>query len=172
VTVTWAVLAAYALGMPASAASRVLSSTFYALRDTRTPARIAYVRVVLSLGAGFALMFPMDGFTVDSLRLGASGLALGASIAAWTEFALLRRALQRSIGAHGMGGGRLVRLLLAGALGAGTGVLSLLIIPDVHPWLRALGTLVPFGSVYLMFTVLFGVSQPLRDLRSPSRFAR
>jgi len=42
---TWGVLAAYSLGLPASASSRVLSSAFYALRDTRTPARIAYLRV-------------------------------------------------------------------------------------------------------------------------------
>ena len=45
VRVTWAVLAAYAIGMPASALSRLLSSAFFAVRDTpharpgRVPAR-------------------------------------------------------------------------------------------------------------------------------------
>jgi putative peptidoglycan lipid II flippase len=172
VMVTWVVLAAYAVGMPASAASRVLSSTFYALRDTRTPARIAYVRVVLSLGTGFLLMFPLDRLTVDSLRLGAAGLAMGASIAAWVEFALLRHRLRHSVGKVGMARGKLARLLLSGALGTGAGLLASQAIPDVHPWALALGTLLPFGLVYLFSTTLLGVSQPLQDLHLGSRSAR
>ncbi|MSR23129.1 MAG: murein biosynthesis integral membrane protein MurJ, partial [Gemmatimonadetes bacterium] len=60
VRVTWAVLAAYSIGMSASAASRVLSSAFYAIRNTRTPARIAYLRVGLSTAVGLLLMLPMD----------------------------------------------------------------------------------------------------------------
>ncbi len=171
VQVTWAVLAAYALGMPASAVSRLLSSAFYALRDTRTPARIAYVRVVLSLGVGFALMFPLDRIEVGTLRLGATGLALGASLAAWTELVLLRRALRRSIGVFGIERGRLPRLCLAGALGTVAGVSALFLLPTLHPWGLALGTLIPFGGVYLGVTALLGVSQPLRELRGGSRSA-
>jgi putative peptidoglycan lipid II flippase len=90
VRLTWGVLAAYALGMGASATSRLLSSAFYALRDTRTPARIAYLRVALSLGTGAALMLPLDRIEVgEGLRLGAAGLALGASVGAWVELTLL-----------------------------------------------------------------------------------
>ena len=43
--ITWGVLSMYALGLPASASSRVLSSAFYALRDTRTPANMAYLNL-------------------------------------------------------------------------------------------------------------------------------
>ncbi len=168
VTVTWAVLAAYALGMPASAVSRLLSSAFYAVRDTRTPARIAYIRVALSLGVGFALMFPLDRFAVGSLRLGATGLALGASLAAWTELTLLRRALRRAIGSTGVPAGRLARMLLAGVLGTLAGLSALWLLPPMHPWIIALGTLLPFGGVYLIATGALGVSQPLRDLRGGS----
>lgn len=167
VRVTWAVLAGYAVGMPASAVSRLLSSAFYAVRDTRTPARIAYLRVVLSLGTGFALMLPLDRFAVGPLRLGAAGLALGASLAAWVELFLLRRALRRSIGAHGISGGRLLRMCAAGGLATGAGVSVLLLLPPLlHPWVLALGTLIPFGGVYLLTSALLGVSQPLRDFRS------
>ncbi len=49
---TYVILAAYALGLPASASSRALSSAFYAVRDTRTPAVIATGRVVISVAVG------------------------------------------------------------------------------------------------------------------------
>jgi putative peptidoglycan lipid II flippase len=166
VTVTWITLAAYSLGMPASAVSRVLSSAFYAIRDTRTPARIAYLRVGLSLGAGFALMFPLDRVEVGPLRVGAAGLALGASVAAWTELVLLRRGLRKAIGPHGPGAGRLLRLLIAGTAATIAGLGADLLLPVTGPWVRALGTLVPFGGVYLVTAALLGVSEPLGNLLS------
>lgn len=164
VRVTWAVLAAYALGMPASALSRLLSSAFYAMRDTRTPARIAYVRVALALGAGLAMMFPLDRLAVGELRLGATGLALGASLAAWLELLLLRRSLRRSIGLPGVGGSRLVRMGTAGVAATGSGLLVLDWLPTSVPWLQALGTLAPFVGVYLVATIALRVAQPLREL--------
>jgi putative peptidoglycan lipid II flippase len=184
VLVTWGILAAYALGMPASAQSRLLSSAFYALRDTRTPARIAYLRVVLSLGVGVAIMFPMDRIEVGPLRLGAAGLALGATVAAWTELFLLRRALRPKLragsGAGGpeeegtgagirepfvRGGGDSSRLVLAAALAAAAGVgIHLVLPPGLHPWTVALGTLLPFGGVYLAATLALGVGRPLKSL--------
>jgi len=161
VQVTWAVLAAYAIGMPASALSRLLSSAFFAVRDTRTPARVAYLRVALSLGAGGALMFPLDGVAVGDLRLGAAGLALGASVAAWVEYSLLRRSLRRTLGPFGIGVGRLLRMG-AGALAASVaGLLLAGLLPSGAPWLRALGTLAPFAGVYLLLTALLGVRPPL-----------
>lgn len=170
VLVTWGVLAAYSLGMPASALSRLLSSAFYAVRDTRTPARIAYLRVALSLGVGALLMFPMDTIVVGPLRLGAAGLALGASLAAWTELVLLRRAIRPSVGRLDMGRQEVVRLLLAGALASAAGVGIALLLPPVHPWVEALGTLVPFVGVYLAATFALGVGGPLRSLLgTPSR---
>jgi len=171
VRVTWAVLAGYAVGMPASAVSRLLSSAFYAVRDTRTPARIAYLRVVLSLGVGFAFMFPLDRLEVGPLRLGAVGLALGASLAAWVELFFLRRALRHSIGAHGIAGARLLRMCAAGGFGTGAGLLALLLLPPLHPWVLALGTLIPFGGVYLLTSALLGVSQSLPNFRSGSSAA-
>lgn len=164
VLVTWGVLAAYALGMPASAVSRVLSSAFYALRDTRTPARIAYVRVALSLGAGALLMVPMDQVAVGPLRLGAAGLALGASIAAWTELYLLRRALRPRLGGTSAGSGALVRMIFSAALASAVGVALHVLLPAWHPWAIAVGTLVPFVGVYVTATVTLRVAQPLGSL--------
>ncbi len=147
--VTWGVLGAFALGLPATASSRALSSAFYALRDTRTPARVAYLRVGLSLVLGVALMFPLDRLGVGGLHLGAAGLALGGAGAAWLEYALLRRGLRRRIGRHGPGVMPVLRMGGAAALAAAVGVGIQLILPPAHPLLVALETLVPFGVVYL-----------------------
>lgn len=164
VLVTWGVLAAYAPGMAASAQSRLLSSAYYALRDTRTPARIAYLRVALSLGVGAALMFPLDRIAVGPLRLGAAGLALGATAGAWVELLLLRRHLRRELGATGVGGGTLARLLMAGTGAVAVGVGLWFLLPPLHPWALALGTLVPFAGVYLGATLALGVGDPVRSL--------
>ena len=41
VTVVWLTLAAYSLGLLASTSTRIYQSAFFALRDTKTPARVA-----------------------------------------------------------------------------------------------------------------------------------
>lgn len=154
--VTWAVLGAYALGLPASASSRLLSSTFYALRDTATPARIAYLRVAVSAGVGIAFMLPADRIGFSSLRLGAAGLALGASVGAWLEYVLLRRSLTVRIGSHGPGPGPVTHVALAATLATAAGVAVQLLVPPAHPILIALETLLPFGVVYLAVAALLG----------------
>ena len=113
-----AVLGAYALGLLATTQARLLQSALYALDDTRTPARIAAVRVVVATAVGVALMLVLDAYRLDTTglvrtadlglaeaaergaasslhRLGAAGLALGASVGAWTEWLLLRGAVSR-----------------------------------------------------------------------------
>ena len=95
VPVVAAILAAYALGLISTSGSRVLSTGFYSVRDTRTPAKIAYLRVVLSLSVGALLMFPFDRFQSGDLHYGPVGLALGASLAAWVEYGMLKNHLKR-----------------------------------------------------------------------------
>lgn len=155
--VTWGVLAAYALGLPASASSRVLSSAFYALRDTRTPARMAYLRVAVAVVVGVALMIPADRLGFATLRLGAAGLALGSSSGAWLEFLLLRRALERSVEGHGPSSRSLTRMVLAAAVAGWVGVTLQTNLPPAHPAIVALETLVPFGVVYLALAAALGV---------------
>ncbi len=181
--VVHAVLAAYALGLLASSGSRVLSTAFYALRDTRTPARMAYLRVVVSLVIGVSLMFPLDRFGSGALRYGAVGLALGASVAAWLEYAMLRRRLGRALGAHGPASGVRSRLLVAGTVAALAGVLAKWVLGstvprrdglltgllgDSAPWLLqpalALATALVFGVTYLVASERLGVGAPLREL--------
>jgi len=107
---TWLVyliLAGYTLGLGATAVSRLLQNSFYALNDTKTPAKIAVLRVTVSGVIGAGLMFWLDGFSLVEtlglphvarpLTLAAVGLALGASCGAWVELAALRVALRRSV---------------------------------------------------------------------------
>lgn len=163
--VTGAILAAYALGLPASGSSRVLSSGFYALRDTRTPARIAYLRVTVSAVLGVALMFPLDRVGFAGLRLGAMGLALAASAGAWLEYVLLRRALGRSVGPHGPGTEPIVRMTFAAAVAAAVGVGLQSALPPAHPAIVAVETLGAFGVVYLALAAALNVGTPLRRSR-------
>lgn len=138
-----AVLMAYAVGLLATTQSRLLQTTLHAMDDTRTPAIIAAVRVAVSAAVGVALMLALDAYRWDpsgvirvaeigaldataraatsSLhRLGAAGLALGASVGAWAEWWLLRRAVARRTTAPPRRAGA-TRALLA-ALGVPLGV--------------------------------------------------
>lgn len=99
-TLTWLVLAAYSLGLVPAIASRQLQNAFIAAGRTGTPARIAALRVTIAAAVGVPLMlvldrFPVPGFDLGELRLGALGLAGGSGVAAWIELAALRRALAR-----------------------------------------------------------------------------
>ena len=135
------VLAAYSLGLPAVASSRIFQNTLYAVGDTSGPARIAAARVGLAAVVGIALMFPLDRvaahggalLTLDGVgwfgplnagirtgspdpHLGAVGLALGSACAAWLELALLSRRCRRSV--DGTSGPTAVMSRLAPATGA------------------------------------------------------
>ena len=177
------VLAAYALGLPASASSRALSSAFYAIRDTRTPALIATGRVTLSMAIGASLMFPLDRIGVGELRYGVAGLALGSAVGAWLEFILLRRALGRHLNSHGPGVRRVARMMAAGGVALAVGLLtrSFLgfsardgVLPDLlgessiflNP-LAAAGTVGAFGVAYLGLAAALGVGIPLRRGKAP-----
>src|SRR5690606_24769766 len=46
----WLVLAGYTIGLLASTASRLFANTFFALGDTRTPAKFALIRVLIAGG--------------------------------------------------------------------------------------------------------------------------
>jgi putative peptidoglycan lipid II flippase len=99
------VLGGYTLGLLATTASRLLQNAFYALQDTRTPARIAVLRVVIATLVAIPLMVFLDHFAVASftgtapqgspLFFGAAGLSLGATAGAWSELLWLRAVLYR-----------------------------------------------------------------------------
>jgi putative peptidoglycan lipid II flippase len=155
----WVILAGAAVGLLASTLGRLYSSTYYALKDTRTPLRFALVRVALTIALGYVAALVLPGLLGLDRRLGAAGLTASAGVAGWVEFALLRGGLNRRIGRTGLAPGLLVRLWGAAALAAAAawGVLGLLrVLPPRPAGVVAQGT---FAAVYLFGTYAAGVPQ-------------
>jgi putative peptidoglycan lipid II flippase len=154
----WGVLAGSAVGLLASTMGRLYSSAFYALRDTRTPLRFAVIRVSLTLGLGYLCALPLPRLLGIDQRWGAAGLTVSAGIAGWVEFMLLRRGLQRVVGAVPSGRSRILRLwavaLVAALLGYGLKV----VLPFHHPLIVGPCVLIPFAAVYLGITQAMGIA--------------
>ena len=110
-------------------------------------------------------MFPADRIGFSTLRLGAAGLALGSAAGAWLEYTLLRRALARRIGRHGVRTRTVLDLALAAVLGGLVGVWVQLWLPSVHPIVIAFAALLPFGLVYVGVSTALGHGIPLRGRR-------
>jgi putative peptidoglycan lipid II flippase len=164
----WAILAAFSLGLPAVTQARLYSSSFYALRDTVTPFRIAMVRVVFGIAIGVALAFGFPALLGTERRWGVVGLALAGALAGWLEMLLLRHALGNRLGAPVRMPGRFLGTIVLAALLAGaSGWLARL---GLQAGARALGLPLPalvesaavllvFGVLYLLITTLFRVEE-------------
>jgi putative peptidoglycan lipid II flippase len=82
------VLAAYGIGLLSQSTVKLFASGFYALRDTRTPVKIAVASLVVSAGLSWWFMRPF----------GAAGIALGSSLGGTLNMVLQLRVLDRRIG--------------------------------------------------------------------------
>jgi putative peptidoglycan lipid II flippase len=179
--VVYFTLAAFSLGLLATTASRLLSSTFFALRDTRTPARMAMIRVALSVVLAAVLMIQFEGVTafgqaipggifsgyrVGDETLGPVGIALGSGIAAWIEWALLKRALRNRIGHVGGRIPQLAKMFGAAAAAAAAGWGVRLLVEGVDPFIQAALVFSVFGIVY------FGIAGALKLEQSDAIFRR
>ncbi|HEX6200278.1 MAG TPA: lipid II flippase MurJ, partial [Thermoanaerobaculia bacterium] len=155
------ILVAYTLGLPASAASRLLQNAFFALGETRTPAAVAAQRVFLAAGVAVPLMYVLDRVSLEGLdlvpagaggpdlRLGALGLALGSAVGAWYEVVRLVRGLRRKgapVPLPGRALARMAGLALAAALPA---TLVWRLLPALHPALVGLAVIGAFAGLYL-----------------------
>ena len=96
------ILAGSAVGLLASTLGRLYSSTYYALRDTRTPLRYAIVRVALTTVLGYLFAIPLPRLLGIAPEWGAAGLTASAGIAGWVEMLLLRSTLNARIGRTGL----------------------------------------------------------------------
>jgi putative peptidoglycan lipid II flippase len=153
------VLAAYAIGLVPSTMSRLLQNLFYALHETAVPARVATLRVAVSAAAGAGLMFWLDRYQVGdlvqraagdgSLRLGAVGLGLGASLGAWVELTLLVRRARAQVPELELPMAALAKMVGLAVAALAPAAALWWVLEGRHPWLLALSVLVSFAALYL-----------------------
>jgi putative peptidoglycan lipid II flippase len=153
------VLGAYSVGLLAATATRLLSSAFFALHDTKTPARIAVARVLIAgVLAGASTLF-IRQYRPDLIPYGAVPLALATGLAAWFEWLMLRKKLAERLGHVPAGRNAIFRMLAAALIAAAVGRLIYMSLPDWSPLVQAMIVLPPFGVLYFVLAKLFGVEE-------------
>jgi putative peptidoglycan lipid II flippase len=163
------VLAAFAFGLPASTGTRLFSSAYFALHDTRTPAKLAGLRLALSAALGYVFMLQFEAIVVNGRALGPVGLGLAGSVAATAEWLLLGRFLSRRIGRVGPGLSPVLRMIVAAVLAGGAGQGTRWLLPPLHPVPTAVVVLAVFGAVYFGITAALGLGESGRFLGRVTR---
>ncbi len=176
----WFVLMGSTIGLLATTQGRLFASTFYSLKDTKTPLKIALVRVALTTILGFAAAiylppklqqwFAMSSATFLNYQLsqipwGTVGLTASAGVAGWIEFVLLKRRLLAQIGSipsafryqATLWGCALLAALLARVVDSQSHLfLQRLPLPLISQVLVSVGA---FGIVYLLLTLLMKIPE-------------
>jgi putative peptidoglycan lipid II flippase len=155
---TAAMLAAFALGLPAYVLIKVLHPSFFAREDTKTPMLFAGISMAANIALSLALFF----------TVGATGIAAAAALSGWINVALLALALRRR---EGLMPDRTFRRRLGGILAASAimGAVVFALVAALDPWFApdsgflaqagALAILVGAGLLtYLAAAQLFGAA--------------
>ena len=158
----WAILAGSAVGLLAQTLGRLYSSTYYALRDTRTPLRYALVRVTLTTVLGYAFAFWLPAPLGIAPRWGAAGLTASAGVAGWVEMLMLRRTMNVRIGRTGLPVSYVAKLWTSAVAGAAVAWGIKLALPALHPIVAGVVILGAYGLVYFGLAIALGISEALR----------
>ncbi len=153
-------LIAFSLGLPGLILIKVLSPGFYARQDTRTPARIAVISVVVNIVFSLLLIKP----------LAHTGLALALTIAAYVNSGLLYYTLRKQGVLHLLPGWPIfmAKVILAStgmgvALYYGAGDLELWINAGLLERISRLTILIVTGSV-IYFSLVFVFRIPIKAM--------
>ena len=162
----YAVLGAYSLGLLATTMSRLLQNAFYALNDTRTPARIAVLRVAVSGVVAVPLMFFLDQFAVSdtvgfapagaALYFGAVGLALGATAGAWVELWRLTVSLKARVPSFALPWNRILRMTGLALVALGPAALLWWLLAGWPTFVITLLVVGTYAAAYLALAALAG----------------
>ncbi len=153
----WTILAGAAVGLLASTMGRLYSSTYYALRDTRTPLRYAVLRVALGGALGYFCSLHLPRLLGLDAKLGAAGITVASGIAGWIEFVLLRRSLNKRIGRTGLPMSYAAKLWAGALLGAALGWGLKFLVGGWHPIPLAIVVLGAYGTCYFAVGYVFGL---------------
>jgi len=156
------VLAAYGVGLVGQATVKLFASGFYAMRDTRTPVKIAASSLVVSTGLAWLLM----------RWIGAPGIALGSSLGAFLNTSLHLYHLSGRIGTvlRGPDWRAFGIALLGAALAAAAGVGVAQLVTGLGPVPRGLLVLAIFGVVYGALTLALKHPDATRTWQSLTAF--
>jgi putative peptidoglycan lipid II flippase len=174
----WYALCGSAIGLLVSTLGRLYSSAFYALHDTKTPVRIAMLRVTLGTALALLFAFPLRGvfpaiagaFGLPVPRggtaLGVVGISAASALAAWIEFLLLRARLRKRIGAGESKVTFMARLWTAAIV---AGIVSVIVdryithdiaahfpLPRISEAILVCGS---FGVIYFVVGAVLGVAE-------------
>ena len=152
------VLAAYSLGLLGQSTVRLFASGFYALRDTRTPVRIAITSLVMSTLLSWLFM----------PRFGPAGIAFGSSIA-WTFNTVLHLYdLDRRIGMilQRTDWRTLGLVVVAALIASGAAVGVAMLTAGWRPIPQGIAVLGIFGVVYGALTLAFRHPDAIRAWQS------
>jgi putative peptidoglycan lipid II flippase len=122
VSLTASALLYYGVGLWAYSAVRVVLNVFYALKETRTPVRMAVVAIAANIAFSVGLMGPMDH----------DGLALALSLSSACNLVLLTAALRKRLGPLGwrhIAGSAAKSAACAAAMGLGVWALARWLLP-------------------------------------------
>jgi putative peptidoglycan lipid II flippase len=158
------VLIGFSVGVIPATAGRIVATSFFAIRDTRTPMAFAITRIVVGavLSAGFLFVVPR--FLNPELFAGnplirVAGLSLGGSLAFWLEYALLYSAFEQRVGPPDSEPGFGVRLAACVAVASAAGIVLRLTLNPEAVWVFRLGVLAGFGIVFLILAEMFRISE-------------
>ncbi|HKD42319.1 MAG TPA: murein biosynthesis integral membrane protein MurJ [Myxococcaceae bacterium] len=176
----WYLLIGSAVGLLATTMGRLYASTFYALKDTRTPLYFASLRVLITAVLAYLSAVRLPSALGVPKELGGVAITATTGMAAWLELMLLRRGIQRRIGKTGIGAVRLLSLwtsaLAAGGIGLGLklglarywGAMAsdpnqwegrALAAPSLPPVLTAVIVLGIYGMLYFAFAALLRIPE-------------
>jgi putative peptidoglycan lipid II flippase len=155
----WGILAGSAVGLLASTLGRLYSSTYYALRDTRTPLRYALIRVVLTTVLGYLCAIVLPPRLGVAPLWGTAGLTASAGVSGWVEFLLLRRTLNIRIGSTGLPASLTARLWISASAAAAVAWAIKIALPLSQPIILAAAVLTPYGVVFLGMTMALNVPE-------------
>jgi putative peptidoglycan lipid II flippase len=80
------VLAGSTVGLFATTQSRLFSSAFYAMHDTKTPLKFALIRVALSSTLGYCASQYAPYFLHINTLYGTVGITVASGLSGWVEY--------------------------------------------------------------------------------------
>jgi len=169
---TWGILAAASLGLLATALARLYSSAFYALHDTKSPLRIAIIRVSVAAALGYLMAMYLPRALGIAPQWGAAALPLASSLAGWVELTLLRARLNARLGRTGVETGFVMKLVVAALASGAVGYGLKLAVGGMHRLIIASVVLGGFGVLYFGLAMVLRIPEAnglLRRLRRTPR---